>query len=61
MRRLPPYALRTAASNTCWEARQMSGPVPSPSMKGMTGWLGTSSRPLRMVMAVVDGAVETGQ
>ena len=27
----------TAASSTVCEARQMSGPVPSPSMNGMTG------------------------
>ena len=31
-RRLPPYAFSTAASNTRTLARQMSGPVPSPSM-----------------------------
>ena len=35
----------TASSKTYWDARQMSGPVPSPSMNGMTGWAGTSSRP----------------
>ncbi len=32
--RRPPYALATAASNTRTLARQMSGPVPSPSMNG---------------------------
>ena len=45
IRRLPPYARSTAASNTRCEARQMSGPVPSPSMKGMTGFDGTRSFP----------------
>jgi isocitrate dehydrogenase len=35
--RSPPYARCTAASNTFCDARQMSGPVPSPSMNGMTG------------------------
>ena len=43
--RFPPYALFTAASNTRTEARQMSGPVPSPSMNGRIGWSGTTSRP----------------
>src|SRR5687767_6572052 len=32
------------------EARQMSGPVPSPSMKGMIGWSGTVSLPFWMVI-----------
>ena len=32
--------LRTAASNTRTLARQMSGPVPSPSMNGMIGLIG---------------------
>ena len=50
MRRLPAYARSTAASNTRTEARQMSGPVPSPSMKGMIGVAGTWSRPSFMVM-----------
>src|SRR5262245_60749011 len=31
-------------------ARQMSGPVPSPSMKGMIGWSGTLSLPFAMVI-----------
>src|SRR5690349_11418323 len=44
MRRLGPYAISTAASSTGCEARQMSGPVPSPSMKGMTGSSGTERR-----------------
>ena len=44
-RRSPPNAFSIAASNTRTEARQMSGPVPSPSTKGMTGWLGTLSTP----------------
>ncbi len=41
MRRWPPYAFSTAASKTSWEARQMSRPVPSPSMNGMMGVLET--------------------
>ena len=40
-RRSPPYARSTAASKTRLAARQMSGPVPSPSMKGMIGRSGT--------------------
>src|SRR6478609_6975143 len=47
---LPPYAFLTAASKTRWEAAQMSGPVPSPSMNGMTGRSGTESFPSFMVM-----------
>src|SRR5438046_831513 len=46
----PPYALFTAASNTRTEAHQMSGPVPSPSMKGMIGSSGTDRRPLDIVI-----------
>ena len=38
--RSPPYAFSTAASNTRTDARQMSGPVPSPSMNGMIGLSG---------------------
>ena len=34
-----------AASMTRWAAGQMSTPVPSPSMKGMMGSLGTRSLP----------------
>jgi hypothetical protein len=41
MLRLPPYAFATAASNTTCEARQISRPVPSPSMNGMIGRSGT--------------------
>jgi hypothetical protein len=37
--------LATAASNTRTAARQMSGPVPSPSMNGMIGRSGTWSVP----------------
>src|ERR1700691_6307575 len=44
-RRLPLYALSTAASNTRREAFQMSRPVPSPSMKGTMGLSGTSYFP----------------
>ena len=43
IRRSPPYALSTAASNTRWAVLQISGPVPSPSIKGTTGWSGTLS------------------
>jgi hypothetical protein len=43
---LPPNSFSTAASSTRTEARQMSGPVPSPSMKGMMGRSGTVSAPL---------------
>src|SRR5205807_1787511 len=35
--RLPSDTFRTVVSNTRRAARQMSGPVPSPSMKGMMG------------------------
>jgi hypothetical protein len=31
----------------------MSGPVPSPSMNGMVGLLGTTSLPSRMVMVAM--------
>jgi hypothetical protein len=41
IRRCPPYAFSTAESNTRTDAAQMSGPVPSPSMKGRIGWSGT--------------------
>ena len=47
MLRFPPDVLATAASNTFADARQMSGPVPSPSMKGMMGWSGTIQWPSR--------------
>ena len=47
---LPPNALATAASNTRTLARQMSRPVPSPSMNGSTGRSGTFSTPLEMVI-----------
>jgi len=35
--RLREYAFSTAESKTRWLARQISGPVPSPSMNGMIG------------------------
>src|SRR3954470_24839297 len=56
----PPYAFATAASNTRTLARQMSGPVPSPSMNGMIGLSGTLSRPLcrEMEVPVVGGVSE---
>ena len=61
MRRLPPYARSTAASNTCCEARQMSGPVPSPSMKGMIGVARDLEPAVRMVMASpVGGSLDRG-
>ncbi len=50
MRRFVPYALRTAPSKTICAARQISGPVPSPSMNGMTGSAGTDSAPSRRVI-----------
>jgi hypothetical protein len=52
MRRFPWYALLTASSSTRTDARQMSGPVPSPSMKGMIGSSGTTRRPSLRVIAV---------
>ena len=48
--RAPPYAFSTAASNTRTEALQISGPMPSPSIKGITGLEGTSSLPSRIVI-----------
>src|SRR5215213_9604575 len=48
----PPYAFFTAASSTRTLARQMSGPVPSPSIKGIMGSSGTASRPFLRVIAV---------
>src|SRR5438270_13472816 len=51
MCRLPPYAFSTAESKTSFEARQMSRPVPSPSIKGMMGFAGTSKRPFLNSMA----------
>src|SRR5204863_6626686 len=57
-RRAPPYALATAASKTRTLARQMSGPVPSPSMKGIIGLSGTTRRPpFRVIAAPVDGGL----
>src|SRR5438552_17680805 len=47
---LPPYAFATAASITRTLARQMSGPVPSPSMNGMIGLSGTTNCPARRVI-----------
>src|SRR5690606_6646404 len=48
--RLPLYAFSTAASNTSLEAGQISTPVPSPSIKGITGLSGTTSLPLLMLI-----------
>src|SRR6185312_5362043 len=56
--RRPPYAFCTAASMTRTLARQMSGPVPSPSMKGMMGFSGTRSLPSCMpIFAPCGGGV----
>ena len=41
----PEKALSTAASKTAWAFFQMSKPTPSPSIKGMMGWSGTTKRP----------------
>ena len=42
-------------------ARQMSGPVPSPSMKGMIGLSGTLSLPLAIVIVcAAGGRLEAG-
>ena len=51
----PVKAFCTAESNTRWEAFQISGPVPSPSMNGMIGRSGTWSVPpcITMVSPVV--------
>src|SRR5262249_39181509 len=57
----PEYALSTAASNTRTDARQMSGPVPSPSMNGMTGSLGTFKPVGDMVMAEGMGKGSVGE
>ena len=43
--RSPPYVRVTASSNTSLAARQMSGPMPSPSMNGTIGSLGTTYLP----------------
>ena len=43
--RSPLYAFSTAASRTRTEAAQMSGPVPSPSIKGTIGLFGTFNTP----------------
>src|SRR3954468_1126930 len=56
--RVPPYALATAASSTRTLARQISGPVPSPSMNGMIGLSGTTSLPsIRLMGAPLVGGV----
>jgi hypothetical protein len=52
IRFLPSNAFWTAASKMRTLARQMSGPVPSPSMKGMIGSSGTIRRPPLRVIAV---------
>jgi hypothetical protein len=51
MLRRPPYATLTALSKTSWDARQMSGPVPSPSINGIIGVAGTRSLPAAIVIA----------
>src|SRR5882724_3826900 len=50
IRRVPPYAFSTAASKTRCEARQISRPVPSPSMKGIIGLFGTTGLPFWIVI-----------
>src|SRR5215471_20777687 len=47
----PPYACSTAASNTRREAFQISRPVPSPSMNGITGESGTCNSPFAYPIA----------
>src|SRR6266567_2040906 len=54
---LPPNAFSTAASNTCSLAAQMSGPVPSPRMKGMIGRSGTFNRSVRVIFSPAGGAM----
>src|SRR5206468_2326648 len=54
---LPPKAFSTAASNTRSLAAQISGPVPSPRMNGMTGWFGTWRVPLSIEIFSPDGGV----
>src|SRR2546425_904850 len=52
--RLAPYAFCTAASNTRSLAAQMSGPVPSPRIKGIVGLSGTWRLPCSMeIFAIV--------
>ena len=41
----PPYAFSTAASSTFCAAAHISGPIPSPSIKGMIGLSGTCNLP----------------
>ena len=53
MERLPPYAFETAESTTCRVARQMSGPMPSPSMNGRTGW-SPETRPWGVMVIMSD-------
>src|SRR6266849_1820928 len=54
---LPPKAFFTAASNTRTLAAQMSGPVPSPRMKGMIGLSGTFSRSVRVIFSPFGGKI----
>src|SRR5215510_5863394 len=51
--RLDPFdAFSTAASNTNREPFQISRPVPSPSMKGMMGFFGTTRlSPLHVILS----------
>src|SRR5260370_32023421 len=48
--RRPLCAGATAASSTRTDAAQMSGPMPSPSMKATIGWSGTCSLPWVIVI-----------
>jgi hypothetical protein len=43
---LPPYTFSTAASKPLTADAQISGLIPSPSIKGMIGFLGTLSFPV---------------
>ena len=46
----PLNAFSTAASKTLTEAAQISAPIPSPSIKGIIGSVGTLSLPFLMVI-----------
>ena len=54
-RRLPLYAISTAASNTRTDAFQMSRPVPSPSMKGIIGLSGMTNLPSKVIFVPLEG------
>src|SRR6266568_8636386 len=54
---LPLKAFSTAVSNTRSLAAQISGPVPSPRMNGITGWSGTWRVPLSIEIFSPEGGV----